>query len=301
LHNMDNLDTSLWPDLTPQEEDRVIHTILVLEGTTPADAAATLGHSHNYNTRLAEHLKKYGTFAEAPHHRAPTKFTDEVMAAAQQQLLDSADSALTTAGLVRALEKAGWLAAPTDSHNFLVRFKEHLAAQDLTLQVGATSTIFRITEESALERYSVAQTLLRLGPTDAALQDFIFTDETTFEESPHPKGRFQNMVLSAVAGHDGGSWVIGCVIQCRVHKGMHDTLTAELETNCVPCTESHDCCLLLPPSRAEACRAAPAYLRADGPSGEVRSVGTGQAGAACGGAAEVGLHPRAPHHHWLLL
>jgi hypothetical protein len=231
---MDNLDTSLWPDLTNQEKDRVRHTVLVLTGTTPADAAATLGHSHNYNTRLAEHLKKYGTFAEAPHHKAPTKFTDEVMAAAPQCLLDSMDSALTTADLVHALEGNGLLTAPTDNHNFLVRFKEHVAAQGLTLQVGATSTIFRITEESASERYSVAQALLQLASTEAALQEFIFVDETTFEESPHPKGRFQNMVLSAVAGHDGGSWGIGCANQCRVHKGMHDTLTAELANK--PCT-----------------------------------------------------------------
>lgn len=205
LHTMDNLDTSLWPDLTQQEKGRVIHTILVLEGTTPAAAAATLGHSHNYNTRLAEHLKTYGTFAEAPHHKAPTKFTDEVMAAAQQKLLDSADSALTTGDLVHALEEVGLLTAPTDNHNFLVRFKEHVASHGLTLQVGATSTTFRITEESALERYTGAQTLLRLAPDDTTLQDFIFVDETTFEESPHPKGRCQNMVFNAVAGYDGGS------------------------------------------------------------------------------------------------
>jgi hypothetical protein len=218
LHKMDNLDTSLWPDMTQQEKDRLLHTILVLDGTTPAAAAVQLGHSHNYNTRLVEHLKKHGTFAEAPHSRGPTKFTDEVMAAAQQHLVDSADSALTTTDLVRALEQAGWLTAPTDNHNFLVHFKEYEAAQGLTLQVGETSTIFRITEESANERESEARKLLQLAPTDAALQDFIFVDETTFEESPHPKGRLQNRVFGAIAGHDGGSYGIGCVVQCQLHK-----------------------------------------------------------------------------------
>jgi hypothetical protein len=202
---MDNLDTSLWPALTKQETDRVVYTIAVLEGALPAAAAVELGHSHNYTPRLAEHLRKYGTFAEAAHHKAPTKFTDEVMAAAQQLLLDSADRALTTPDLVRELEQNGWLTAPTDCHNFLVRFKEYLAAHDLTLQVGATSTIFRITEESALERYSVSAKLLQLAPTDAALQDFIFIDETSFEESPHPKGRCQIRVCSAFAWHEGGS------------------------------------------------------------------------------------------------
>jgi hypothetical protein len=203
LHRMDDVDTNLWGDKAQQEKDRVLYTIRVLEGATPSAAAASLGHSHNYNARLVEHLKKHGTFAEAEHHKAPTKFTPEVMAAAQQLLLDSADRALTTADLVHELEQAGLLTAPTDNHNFLVRFQEHLAAQELALQVGATSTIFKITEESALERYSVSGKLLQLAPTDVALQHFIFEDETTFEESPHPKGRCQNRVSSAVVLQEG--------------------------------------------------------------------------------------------------
>jgi hypothetical protein len=200
---MDNLDTSLWPELTQQERDRVIHTIDVLEGKPPAAASAAEGHSHNFNTRLAQHLRKYGTFAEAEHHKARTKFTDEVMAVAQKHLVDNADRALTTADLVRELEQGGHLTAPTDCHNFLVRFREYVADQDLTLQVGAASMIFRITEESAFERFSVSGKLLELVPTDAELQDFVFVDETTFEESPHPKGRCQNMVPSVLAWHDG--------------------------------------------------------------------------------------------------
>lgn len=191
FHNMEDFDTSMWPDMAKQQRDRVLFTIAVLELASPYVAAESLEHSHNYLPRLIEHLKTYGTFAEAPHHKPPTKFTDGVMAAAQQLLVDSADSALTTTDLVHALEQAGCLAAPTDNHNFLVRFREYVAAQGLTLQVGDTSTIFRITEESALERYSVSAKLLQLVPTDAALQDFIFVDETHFEESPHPKGRCQ--------------------------------------------------------------------------------------------------------------
>jgi hypothetical protein len=218
FHSMEDFDTCLWPDMAKQQRDRVLFAIRVLELASPYVAADSLEHSHNYLPRLIEHLKTYGTFAEAAHHKPPTKFTDGVMAAAQQLLVDSADSALTTTDLVHALEQAGQLTAPTDNHNFLVRFREYVAAQGLTLQVGETSTIFRITEESALERYSGAHKLLQLASTDAALQNFIFVDETTFEESPHPKGRLQKMVFSAVAGHDGGSYDIGCVIQCQLHK-----------------------------------------------------------------------------------
>lgn len=199
---MDNVDTSLWGDKPQQEIDRVLYAICVLGGTPPSAAAASLGHTHHYGPRLVEHLKKYGTFAEAEHNRAPSKFTPEVMAAAKQQLLDMADTELTTEDLVRELEQRGWLTAPTNCHNFLVRFKEYLAAHDLTLQVGSTSMIFRITEESASEREKVARKLLELVPNDAALQNIVFEDETTFEESPHPKGRCQEMVFNSVALHN---------------------------------------------------------------------------------------------------
>src|SRR5512147_3115208 len=106
---MDNLDTSLWPDLPAQEKDRVIFATVVLNGTPPAAAAQQLGHSHNYPQRVAEHLAKYGTFAEATHHKERTKFTDEVLEGALQHLLNNAESAFTTADLVRDLQQASML------------------------------------------------------------------------------------------------------------------------------------------------------------------------------------------------
>jgi hypothetical protein len=199
---MDDIDTRHWQDMPPQQRNRVLYVIRCLEGWSTSYATKYLGHSHNYCARVAQHLRDHGTFAEVGHLKAPTKFTSEVMAAAQQKLLDSADVALTTRQLVQLLEHDAVLTAPTDGHNFLVRFKEHLAAQDLTLQVGATDTIFRITEESALERYSVAHELLQLVPDAAALQKFVFEDETVFEESPHPKGKCEHRMSSAFAGVD---------------------------------------------------------------------------------------------------
>lgn len=178
----------------------MLFTILCLDGSSPSAAAKELGHTPKYAARVLQHLKEHGTFAEAEHNRAPSKFTPEVMAAAQQKLLDSADRALTTRDLVQLLEADGVLTPPTDRHNFLFHFRDYLSAHDLTLQVGATSTIFRITEESALERYNTAQALLDLAPNDAALQDFIFIDEIVFEESPHPKGACPRMLLGAFAG-----------------------------------------------------------------------------------------------------
>ena len=263
---MGDFDTSLWQDMAQQERDRVMYAVCVLEGSSPAAAAKSLGHDHKYGARVTQHLKQYGTFAEVGHHKGPTKFTSEVMAAAQQKLVDSADVSLTTGDLVQLLEQDGLLAAPTDRHNFLVRFKEHLAAEGLTLQVGSTSTIFRITEESALERYSVAYSLLQLVPNDAALQDFIFEDETTFEESPHPKGKGKLKVFSTFAGLVAGWWAFTRVVQCQLHKALRITLHGCLATTCAACTEPHGFCISTPPCRAEARSPAAAHQGDDGPT-----------------------------------
>jgi hypothetical protein len=211
-------------------------------------------------------LEQHGTFAEVQHHRAPIKFTSEVMAAAQRKLLEMADTALTTGDLVLLLEQAGVLTAPTDHHNFLVHFKEHLAGQDLTLQVGATDTIFRITEESAAERYIMAGKLLELVPTDAALQNFIYVDETTFEESPHPKGKCQRHMPSASAVLARGWWAGSPAVWCPLHKALHDTMSASAARACAACTATHGLCCCLPPCSSEACAAAAAHQGADGPT-----------------------------------
>lgn len=210
MHRMDYLDTSQWPDQSGQAIDRVMYTVAVLKGTPPAVATEQLGHSRNYPLRLAEHLETYGTFSEAPHHKERTKFTDEVMRAALQHLVDNAESALTTTELVCDMQQAGMLTAPTDNHNFIVRLREYAAEQDLTLLVGDTSTTFRITEDTADDRVKVAGELLELASTDAQLQQWIFVDETHFEESPHPKGRSPTMVHNAFARPFQGSQGSGC-------------------------------------------------------------------------------------------
>jgi hypothetical protein len=220
---MGDFDTSLWQDMAQQERDRVMYAVCVLEGSSPAAAAKSLGHDHKYGARVMQHLKQYGTFAEVGHHKGPTKFTSEVMAAAQQKLVDSADVSLTTGDLVLLLEQDGLLAAPTDRHNFLVRFKEHLAAEGLTLQVGSTSTIFRITEESALERYSVAYSLLQLVPNDAALQDLFLRTRPRLRSPPTPRVRVSSRCSAHLQGlqQAGGPslalFSVSCTRRCASH------------------------------------------------------------------------------------
>ena len=138
--------------------------------------------------RLVQHLEKYGTLEEAPHPSPPSKFTPFVLDAATDYVVDNEDMPIGTTEVVRYLKGAHYLEPPTNNHNFLVHWREWLAEEGLTLTVGTSAMIFKIEPEHMQERMEWAQQMSREFGSVAKLEDVIFEDETTFEESPHPNG-----------------------------------------------------------------------------------------------------------------
>lgn len=92
--------TTTWGRMPQQQADRILYVIRFLKKHVPR-----AGRQSQYHRRLIAHLMEHGSFAEAPHHRAPEKFTDAVMAKAQETLMGKADGTFTTPDLVAALEK----------------------------------------------------------------------------------------------------------------------------------------------------------------------------------------------------
>jgi hypothetical protein len=182
------MDTSKWPEWVQQTRQRLLYIIAYLKTGSKVRAAKEAGYtSHNAHKRVLEHLEEWGRLEEAPHVRPPAKFTNAVMEEAMTQLL-ACDHDLTTEQLVGLLEQQGVLQAPTNCHNFLQHFKEYVGEQELTLKVADTSSTFRISEKTAEERYTFCSQKLQLLETDFKLENMVVCDETTFEESPHPKG-----------------------------------------------------------------------------------------------------------------
>lgn len=183
------MDTSLWPNWAKQARQRLRYIIAFLKTASREHAAKAAGYtSHNAHDRVVEHLEKWGRLTEAPHDRPPAKFTDAVMEEAKAQLV-ACEHNLTTEQLVGLLEQKGVLPAPTNCHNFLQHFEDYLGQQGLTLVKGDTSSIFRITEKTAEERFIFCSKNHPLLETTYKLENMVVCDETTFEESPHPKGR----------------------------------------------------------------------------------------------------------------
>ena len=183
------MDTSLWPPMTGQHRRRLLYIIKYLD-TGDAKAAAKLSglRGQHVRERLAQHLEKYGTLEEAPHPSPPSKFTQFVLEAATAYVVENEDMPIGTTEVVRYLEGANYLEPPTNNHNFLKHWKEWLAEQGLTLTVGTSAMIFKIEPENMQKRMEWAQQMSREFGSLVKLEDVIFEDETTFEESPHPKG-----------------------------------------------------------------------------------------------------------------
>lgn len=180
---------SLWPPMTGQHRRRLLYIINYLKTSDPHAAAKASGLvGQHARERLAKHLEMYGTLEEAPHPSPPTKFTDDVLAAATDYLVDNQDRPIGTTEVVRYLEGAQYLEPPTNNYNFRVHWRDWLAEQGLTLTVGTAPMIFRIEPENMQKRMQWAQQMSRELGHGLQLADIIFVDETTFEESPHPKG-----------------------------------------------------------------------------------------------------------------
>jgi hypothetical protein len=72
---------------------------------------------------------------------------------------------------------------------FMHRLREHVESKGHKLIVNSTKTIFFITLKDVVQRVKFAASMLQ-ELQQLPLAMLIFSDETTLEESPHPKGRF---------------------------------------------------------------------------------------------------------------
>lgn len=183
------MDTSQWGNMPHEQMMRTKYIIAYMEGKSRAAAKRIAGvRGKNYHSQVLKHLKKHGSLAEAEHHRAPTKYTDAVLAEAMQELIDNQDTPMNAPEFVQFLEEKQILKAPTDCYRFTSALVAYVESQGCTLLTHDTATTFAIKEQSAEERVTVSKELLCLMDSSVPLENWIFEDETTIEESPHPKG-----------------------------------------------------------------------------------------------------------------
>jgi hypothetical protein len=212
---------------------RTKYVAAILQGHTTDAAKEIAGaRGNSYHTNTLNHLLKYGTLAEAAHHRAATKFTDDVLAKAMEELIDNEDKPMNESEFVAFLHEKQILQPPTDNRRFIDALKAYVEEQGCTLITRDTTTTFAIKEQTAEERVAVSHKILQMMDNTVPLRDWIFVDETVIEESPHPKCEaLLKMLLS---------FILCCMHLCVI---IVDLCTATCQS--IPCNNTDSavgCC-----------------------------------------------------------
>lgn len=155
----------------------------------------------HYLQRLGQLLLDTGGLADRPRSGRKRKYTEEHCAAAQRELTTGSAVYASTDKLVANLRSTGELPEDTKARPFRQRLQEHLGEQQLQLKYGEQSRGFAVNEQQAAKRKTWCQDHLEELSSEEGLRSWAFEDETTIEESPHPKGkarRWSDVVASAL-------------------------------------------------------------------------------------------------------
>lgn len=123
---------------------------------------------------------------DRPHTGRPRTYNAELLDKATEVFLEHDGVLYTATEFAALLEKHQILHRPYKVAAFMRRWKEHLKSQGHTLRPRYTGTMFLICKEDQPKRVAFATKLLQLLK-ERGINSCVFVDETTIEQSPHPK------------------------------------------------------------------------------------------------------------------
>ena len=151
-------------------------------------AAAVSGAGPTAKEVILRRLAANGSLEPRRATGRPPTYSDKVMERAVELLAEDPSAQLTLKDLLAKLVAEG--SAPAGSEytgNFSARFRQYCTAHHLHVNTTSRSTKFMLATKDHKPRVEFCRAQLPLLK-GAALANIWFSDETTIEESPHPKG-----------------------------------------------------------------------------------------------------------------
>lgn len=170
-----------------RERKRAIFILAFLQTGSEHKARRASGLSSKALDRIIDSLAEHGDFRERPRSGRPVTYSPVVMEAAYQLLVDWEEGFPTGPALMQKLVEQRMLERIVDVDCLLGHLKHHVRAMGHILIVDSSKTTFFLTVTDVVCRVKFAHLMadeLCRHPADMV----IFVDETTLEESPHPKG-----------------------------------------------------------------------------------------------------------------
>ena len=174
-------------DGTEAERKRAIYVLVFLQTASRSEAEHASGLSCKALGRIISSLSDHGDMRERPRSGRPLTYTSAVMDAAYHALVEWDEGFPTGTDLMSKLVDQGVLERSVDVDLLLQHLKAHVKEKGHILIVDSTKTTFFLTAQDVVDRVKFAS--MMLGKLQTQESDMIiFVDETTVEESPHPKG-----------------------------------------------------------------------------------------------------------------
>lgn len=162
----------------------------LLSGFDVAAAARASGLTDPRTPEKLGHLllETHG-LADRPRSGRQRKYTDDTCDAAQEHVVSSPSPYYSNRNLVADLRRSGKAPPKSNDRCFQRALRGHLQQKGLKLLYGQRSRPFSIVSSQAKKRLDWCVKHLPDFLTEEQLRQYTFEDETTVEESPHPKGK----------------------------------------------------------------------------------------------------------------
>jgi hypothetical protein len=179
-----------------QELQRSLYVLEFLLTGSRESAKLASGLTGNCHDRIIEMYRDRGHHFDAFRSGRPTSYTLEMMQEALHFLINYEEGYLAGTDLWQKLVDRGTLHDTSCVDRFMYHFRAYVESKGMKLITNSTKTVFLLTHQDVKERLRYAQQLLPIM-NPRQLDMVIFVDETTLEESPHPKGDMLNGMLLA--------------------------------------------------------------------------------------------------------
>lgn len=161
--------------------------VAYLQTNDKAYACRVSGLSHHAYERILRMLCRNGHLEDSDRSGRPHVYTEAMMEAAYVKVVNDNTLKLTGTSLVKLLKREGQLHLQADVRWFIRKLTAHIKKKGQKLITNYTRTTFFLTKRDEDLRLTHAHAMLKL--LDAGyLNNIVFEDEVTLEESPHPKG-----------------------------------------------------------------------------------------------------------------
>ncbi len=170
---------------------RIAFTLSILEQATPEQRRVAMKKNNikrNPLKRYGNMLRKTGSLMDGTRSGRPTKYPEAILELGVNMLVEHEDECITGTQLLEMLQDSGCVPPGSSCENFLAHLKKHVEKNGHRLITDSTRTTFFLRREDTQVRMQYCTSMIPLL-TQRQLEMTIFTDETDYDEYPHPQGR----------------------------------------------------------------------------------------------------------------